>query len=410
MRAGAPATAAGALLAAADAAAGPERLERTRHAARLYDDHAGDPDKALDTWKRALALAPTDPAAGEAVHRLLPEDARRDHAKRFEMAVRSQMASEGIDAELLRRLRAASHWHGDRIQEQAALHALHVLGLADDDEARASEEITSVFARPTLGALSEGQLSLLRAPADGGAELELARLLHEDLLEAVGLDFGSLGVGRADHVSPKRPLPIRDEIANIARLFGLEVEELYFGGNDPRRLVALPGRRGSTWVAGAELTPPLGTLHRFIGGQQSYAVSRGIAPLVRRSPEDGAVLLLAACAASDAPLLAGRGKSAVTELAPRLSRSLPRKTRKAIAALAPTLPEGGVGLVAFCRDARRSALRAGLLVAGDLGVALEALLDEPPKLYSVRASGDASDLLNYWISPAMLELRRGLGA
>ncbi|MBX3251689.1 MAG: hypothetical protein KF901_31215 [Myxococcales bacterium] len=410
MLAGAPRAAAAALLAAAEGAPTPDRLARTRQAARVLEEHVGDLPEALEIWQRALALVATDLVSGEAVARLLPAATRRDHAKRFEASVRAQMAAEGVDAEHLRRLRAAARWGEDPLMEQATLHALQVLALADDDEARASEEITSVFARPTLGALSEGQLSLLRAPADGGAELELARLVHEDLLEAVGLDFASLGVGRADQVSPKRPHPVRDELATVARLFALELEELYVGGNDPRRLVALPGRRGATWVAGAELSPPLGTLHRFIAGQQAYAAARGVTPLVRRTPEDGAVLLLAACAASDTPLLAGRGKSAVTELAQRLARTLPRKTRKAIAALAPTLPEGGVGLVAFCRDARRSAMRAGLLVAGDLGVVLEALLDEPPRLYSVRASGDAHDLLHYWISPAMLELRRGLGA
>jgi hypothetical protein len=55
-------------------------------------------------------------------------------------------------------------------------------------------------------------------------------------------------------------------------------------------------------------------------------------------------------------------------------------------------------------------MRCGLLLSGDLVAVLEALLDEAPRLYSVRASVDATDLLLFWISPAMLELRRGLGA
>ncbi|MCB9635658.1 MAG: hypothetical protein H6721_26360 [Sandaracinus sp.] len=410
-RAGQIPVAADALLRAAELSQGAERLQRVKLAARLLTRGGEDVPSAILAWRQALDLAPTELEAGQALFELLDSSAARvGHSQSFERSVRQRMEHEGVDADGLRRLLAAARWREDSLLQDAVLHVLVGLGLADDEERAAGEEITSVFARTTMGALQESQLALLRAPADGGVELELAKLVQEDLLETVGLDLGQLGVGRQDQVSSKRPSPLRDEITRHARLFGLDLEDLYVGGNDAGRLLALPGRKGVIWVAGSGLTPPLDPLRRFFAGQQSYAVQRGIAPLLRRPPEDGAVVLAAVCAACEVPLPSAMGKSVVPELAQRLARSLPRKTRKAVQQLAPSLPDGGAGLPAFCRDVRRSAMRAGLLLSGDLTLVLQALLDEAPRLYSIRASVDATDLLQFWLSPAMLELRRGLGA
>jgi hypothetical protein len=410
-RAGNVPAAADALLRAAELSTGADRLQRVKLAARLLTRDGRDVDGALLAWRQVLDLVPTDLEAGAAIDGLLESaSARLGHSQSFERAVRQRIEREGVDADGLRRLCAAAKWRGDALLEHAVLHVLAGFGLADDDERSASEEITSVFTRTSLGALTEGQLALVRGPADGGPELELARLVQEDLLESVGLDLGHLGVGRQDQVPAKRPSAVRDELSTHARLFGVETEDFYVGGNDAGRILALPGRKGAVWIAGSGVTSPLDPIRRFAAGQQAYAAQRGVLPLLRRPPEDAALLLAAVCLASEAPLPAAQGKSVVPELAARLARTLPRKTRKAVQQLAPTLPEGGERLPAFCRDVRRSAMRCGLLLSGDLVAVLEALLDEAPRLYSVRASVDATDLLLFWISPAMLELRRGLGA
>lgn len=410
-RAGDVPVAADALLRAAELSSGAERLARVKLAARLLTRTGNDPNAALLAWRQALDLAPTDLEAGAAIDELLDSaTARLGHSQSFERAVRQRIEREGVDADGLRRLRAAARWRGDALLEHAVLHVLAGFGLADEEESAAGDEITSVFTRTSLGALNEAQLSLLRGPADGGPELELARLVQEDLLESVGLDLGHLGVGRQDQVPAKRPSVVRDELSTHARLFGLETEDFYVGGNDAGRILALPGRKGAVWIVGSGVASPFDPLRRFSAGQQAYGAQRGVLPLLRRPPEDAALLLAAVCLASEAPLPAASGKSVVPELASRLARTLPRKTRKAVQQLAPSLPEGGARLPAFCRDARRSAMRCGLLLSGDLVAVLEALLDESPRLYSVRASVDATDLLLFWISPAMLELRRGLGA
>lgn len=410
-RAGNVPAAADALLRAAELSTGADRLQRVKLAARLLTRDGRDTDGALLAWRQVLDLVPTELEAGAAIDGLLESaSARLGHSQSFERAVRQRIEREGIDADGLRRLRAAAKWRGDALLEHAVLHVLAGFGLADDDERAASDETTSVFTRTSLGALTEGQLALVRGPADGGPELELARLVQEDLLESVGLDLGHLGVGRQDQVPVKRPSAVRDELSTHARLFGVETEDFYVGGNDAGRILALPGRKGAVWIAGSGVTSPFDPIRRFAAGQQAYAAQRGVLPLLRRPPEDAALLLAAVCLASEAPLAAAQGKSVVPELASRLARTLPRKTRKAVQQLAPTLPEGGARLPAFCRDVRRSAMRCGLLLSGDLVAVLEALLDEAPRLYSVRASVDATDLLLFWISPAMLELRRGLGA
>lgn len=408
-RAGDPKAAADALLRSAALSTDADGLDRMKRAARMLTS-TGDQGPALLAWRRAIELAPTDIEAGAAIVELLDGPDRVTHSQRYELALRHRMSVEGVDADALRCLRAAARWRADGSLELAALHALAGLGLATAEEKAALDEAAAESTPGALGTLTQGQLGLLRAPSDGGPELELARLVQEELLEVVELDLGQLGVGRHDVVSSRSPSTLRDELVGHARSFGSEVEELYVGGNDPERLLVLPGRKGGIWIAGGSVVSPMDPLRRFLAGQQSYALQRGIVPLLRRPPEDAAMLLAAACAASEAPLPAAAGRSVVPELAGRLARSLPRRTRKAVQQLAPALPEGGAKLVEFCRDARRSAMRAGLLLSGDLVAVLEALLAGPLLFSTIRRSADAADLLDYWLSPAMQELRRGLGA
>ena len=65
--------------------------------------------------------------------------------------------------------------------------------------------------------------------------------------------------------------------------------------------------------------------------------------------------------------------------------------------------------IAFVSALRRTALRAGLLAAGDLRAALETVLGVPPTLDTVKRSADAVDLVHFHLSPTSLALRRELG-
>ena len=89
---------------------------------------------------------------------------------------------------------------------------------------------------------------------------------------------------------------------------------------------------------------------------------------------------------------------------------MPRKTKRAVAAMGAQIAIDPGSIESYCAAARRTSMRAGLLLAGDLSVVLGALLGGNVSFESVGYSSDALDLLHFWISPEMTQLRRGLGA
>lgn len=391
---------------AAEASVGPQRAAFARRAGELLRDRVGDREGAKRCFRDALAHAPTDVTAGDALAALLSPEENDEHGRSFEAAVRASIDHEGLDAAHLRALRHAAQWRGDALLEAHVLSALVAVGEATDEEAQAAA------ARARRGKatrpLSQADLTALRAPGDDGPVARLVELAYEPLCQAAGLQPNALGVGRSDAISPRAAHPAREELANLVAVFGLELDDVYQGGDDPGRVQAMPGKRAPTWVLGSEVQAPFDGLRRFLVGEQAMACLRRTTPLVRRDPQDAATLVHALAAAVDAPL-GGGDRPGLVEWTHRLMKATPRKIRKllpdAVAAIedARTIEE-------FCRAARLTAMRAGLLLSADLRTVMAALLGgTPPNLRAVLGHDEARDLLYFWISPTMLELRRSTG-
>ncbi len=391
---------------AAEASVGPKRAAISRHAGELLRDRVGDSEGATRSFRDALNHVPTDVAAGDALAELLPLDEKEPHSRAFEAAVRADIDAVGLSTSHLRALARAARWRGDTLLETHALTALAAVGEATTDEARTAAERSS-RSKPTR-ALSEAALAALRAPGDEGPVANLVELAYEPLCVAAGLQPGQLGVSRSDALSPRAAHPVREELANLAGVFGLDLDEVYQGGNHPNRVQAMPGKRAPTWVLGTHVDAPFDSLWRFLIGEQAMACLRRTTPLVRREPADAATLIHALAAAVDAPL-SGGDRPGLVEWTHRVMKAMPRKIKKllpdAIAAIGDTR-----SVEEFCRAARLTAMRAGLLLSADLRTVLTALLGgTAPGLDTVLGHDEARDLLHFWISPTMLELRRSTG-
>jgi len=401
------ADAARAMLRAAERAEGAERASYYRKAAEVQASSLGERDGAISAYRQSLAIERTHLPTAVALARLLEGDALHSHANDFEYAIRAAM-KRGIEPDHLHALRELSLWRRDRDLAHLAGRALVALRLVSRDALEDDGESTEILTRGIRGTLGAEDLAKLRDGEDAGPIAQLAELLYEPLAAVDRLEPGRFGAGRGDLV--KRESDVREAVDAIASALGLEMGDFYHGGKDAARVVALPGKKGKTsWVVGSGVVAPLDPARRFQLGRHAMGARMGTSSIIQRTPDEAATLLFAATAAADALLDSGSGRSGLVEWTRALMKALPRKVRKQVATLAAQIPDGGRGVVAYCHAARRTALRSGLLLSGDLATTLRIVLDDEPTLGAVRASPEALDLLTFWLSPAMASLRKSLG-
>ncbi len=374
-----------------------------RRAGAIHAQSRHDVEAAVAAYERALDAVPDDLAAGEALAELLTDhDARATMSEQFEEAVRVDLEEDPIDANSLRKVRRAAVWRGDRDIERAMLGVLDAMGLADDAERNAHRQIVANVPPLPQATLDDEQLEGLRARGDVSSVSAFARLVQVTLVEADGRS--PLSEGKPELVRDRDPNMVRDQIGAIARAVGLTAPtELWVGGG--RRGIALTFRKEQlAWVVGDGVTA-LGPAQRFTVGRLAYAAHAGALPLLHVPPEEGAAKLRAVAIVGETPI--GAVDADAEALVPAISRAIPRRVRKSV-------PDVAVGLTPrdidrFANGVRLSAARAGALVAGDIGAALEELLGEKPSRAMVFDSKDAFDLVSFWLSPSCSALRRALG-
>jgi lipopolysaccharide biosynthesis regulator YciM len=391
---------------------GAERARLARRAGDLRIHRAGDRQGAMACYRLALSDAPEDLASGEALVSLLDDvEARRAVSLAFEQAVRAHVLDANpSDADGMRKLARAAAWRGDRDLQRVCLATLVALGAATDEERQADQERTEITER-TLprGTLTEQAYPRLRNPGDRGPVRELARLAFEAFAQLEGTEPAVHGVHKNQRVNPRDAHAVRDEMFILAQVFNVPPGDFYAGGT-PDLIALLPSRADRpTWIAGPRVRSPLDPRDRFEVGRLAMAFAEGTLPLLGRPAGQAVTMLMAAAMASGVDLPAAGRRPGVQEMAPDLGRVLSRRARRAIAELADRLPNDAQAFETYVLAARRSALRAGLLVAGDVGMALWAVLGEPPDMDAVRASDDALDMVRFWTSGDAAALRRALG-
>lgn len=380
-------------------------------AAHIAWRYLSDEGRAKTLFRRALDHRPDDERAAAGLVKLQGEGpATTALVDAFELAVRAGLDARHVDPAAVRKLYHSAGWRGTKDLQKLAISTLVALGIATPEEHEIDDENTAILRRvrpnPTV---AETLVQRLRAPGDEGPVAELAAALSETFLELEALEPSKLGAGRGDSVGPKAGDPIRAELADITAAFGFAVHDHYAVAGDPNRVIGIPQRGGMTWVIGKGGRPPLDPVQRFHAGRQLAAAKAHLLPLLNHSPADAATRIYAACAAAESPLRGAEGRPGLPELTKALSRVISRRARKSVQELAPRVLTPERSVEAYCRAARRTTLRAGLLIAGDLHGALSVILGGHVSLEHLRASEDAMDLVGFHLSPISLALRRELG-
>lgn len=410
-RAGLAAEAVAACVQAATLTDGDERAAFERRAAALQLRALGNRDAAIASYRRALDARPDDLEAGDALAELVFEPlARTELSQTFEQAIRRQLAIAPTSVVALRKLRRAAAWRSDVGLERAALACIVALGAATDEEATSYGAAQLPVGRLPASALSDAHWTRLVAAGDAGAPAELARLSLDGVASVDQLTPAGRSVGRAQLVGGRQAHPVRDEIFALLGCFGLTGGDFYVGGTDSRGVQGIPGKKGRpSIIVGPQVTAPLDTRQRFQLAWQATGLRTGTLPLLHRSATDAGTILYAVAAAAGTPFPSGFGRAGLEQWTNALAKAFPRKVRRAIADLVRATPDGGASVESWCALPRRTAARAGLVLCGDLPVALEVLLGAPPTAERVEASDEARDLVRFWLEPSTLELRKDLG-
>lgn len=396
--------AAAALAAAAEGAADPgERAALHRRRAELQLEKLGDRGEAAAAYRQALAAAPLDVTAAEALAKLSPSEAR-DVGRRLEEYARAALAPDPTEPELLRTLYRAAVLAGDGPLQRVVVLALAGMRAATPDELRLAAP--TMPARPT-GSLSDAGLGRLRID-DAGPVRELALLAVETLTDMDRLEPATFGVGRAELV---RGASDADVVA-LATAFGAAPAELYLGGKDPQATLGFAYRGKPLWIigTGAQASPARA---RFHAAQYALGMRLGLSPLAWRAVTEGADAvadaLLAVALGAGATLPAAAGRVRVAELAQATAKAMSRRVRKAAPEVAAQIPDGGRAVVTWARALRMTLLRAGALAAADPGLALDVLCGSTRDEERTRASTEARELVRFWISGSASQVRSELG-
>ncbi len=304
---------------------------------------------------------------------------------------------------------------GRQADATITLAPLVALGAATEAEQAqiASLPIRAAMAAP--GSVSTEEFIALDPLGGTDATEVMLSLLGEVLPKLIPPDFSRLGLSTRDKITPRSGHPLRFLTDRVAAIFGLPDHHLYVQEVHP----------GSLEV---ELTDPISIivpayLLNLSEAQQVFLVARIMANAVRRlsavdrlAPREIELLLVATADALGHPSRTGLDGASVMEQARRISRVLPRRTRRSIEEVAPQFaatPPADIN--AWVAQVRTAAARAALLVADEVAGSIALVRRLEGDLAGVQGEARergirlAEDLLRFWASETAFHLRRRMG-
>ena len=385
------------------------RAEAARLATAIYREKLERPADAFRAVTALLAEIPDDADGLDLVLSGVLEPALGDELlERGLGALVRKLTLSPLDRDNVERLARVSAELGLAARRQAALGVLVALGA---DKACVDPELWALdrnVAHAPAATIDESALPHLTDPEDHGPVAELARLLDHTVMEALGPNTTSLGVGRRERVDARAGTPLRAEIAVWATALGLGEFDLYVGGSEPEGVVAIGSERPAL-VVGPAISAPLTPRQRQSVARALFAIRRGVAAMVDRDPSEVRSIVSAGCRLGDVepPYPAWTSDA---EFQRRLQRELPRKVRRVLPELARRVVESGQDPMGWWRAARGTLDRLAAVAAGDVSWVLPSTLaDRGKPATSDEAKDRARRLLAFVLSDAYLELRERLG-
>ncbi len=401
-----------ALALASASSEGEQRAAYERLAGQIYSKNLGDTEQAVAAYRGALLASPADVKACEALSELVVDPVERQELiQGFEKAVRTELEQQPLDSVLLRKLRRAASFMGEKDFEYLVLDTLDAFGLASRQEQQERRQIMGDTWRPVVGKLTATGVTALRAPGDATGPVEAAVVLSEVAIAVHHIEPATYGLGRANRVADGPSSPLRQELESLLDFFGLQLSELYVGGDDPSRIAAIPAPGTSHgWVLGSQVSTPMTAVQRFAVGQQAMALRLGVFPLViGRNESEALRLFRAAALVVDKSSGEPAGGEDLSSLVRQIDKAITRKARKSLQGSLPGIVRDEPELASYIGAVRQSCRRAGLFVSGELGGTLQAVLGAQPDAGTISNSPIALDLIALWISRSNIALRHEMG-
>jgi tetratricopeptide (TPR) repeat protein len=332
--------------------------------ANLLFDKLDDRGGAEAAWRAWSEAAPDDPAPRRALAALtgLDPERRPEHIE----LLRRIVALDPGDVDGYHRLFVAWRASGDEDMAFAIADLLVFLKVADETEDRAHEAGLKQRGEEALPAVSaEARQAWLDDPrTEGAVARALSRLitLSPGLLSATPDEAGLVPDDRVDGDN-QRSLPGR--FAEVATVLDLEGRALYVRPGGGVEIGLLAGEPLGV-IVGEDLTRGLFRREQRFYLGRGLSMTRGAAPLTRTlDVADGEALVKALREETEGR--AGEWRELLVEVLE------PEALEELAAILAE---EADASFRGYAEAVERSALRAALLLAGDLGTALKALRRE----------------------------------
>ncbi|HVW29053.1 MAG TPA: tetratricopeptide repeat protein [Polyangiaceae bacterium] len=386
------------------------RAEAARLAMVLYRDKLGAAARAEHAALRLLSEVPDD---GEAIDLALTSVFSADGTRRALTTGRdatiATLIEEPLDLERTNRLAEIARTLKDVQMRQVALGAVVALGGKTPEVLAELSQLDARIARVPQTAIDDRVVAKLRDPGDKGPIPELMAQLAQTIAEAIGPGLVALGVSKKERVRPQDGLPIRNEVAAWAGALGLGEFDLYVGGRDRNGIYAVATEVPSV-VVGADVNPPLSAVHRGNLARELLSLKLGTTVLLRRSANDIAALVTAACQLGGAPLSAPP-YAMLAEFERLLGKEMQRRVRKVLPELAAAVANEGGDATEWVRAAMSTLDRMAAAAIGDVSWVLAGPNGSGRGDAPETAEGKlrAERILSFILSPAAFAVRDGLG-
>ena len=390
-------------------------------AGQIYRDNVRDPQAARRAFEKAHDV---DPLYLEGIAELQghlaklgDESARRVLLQKSLAQVRAVLTVNPLQPELVKLLCRVAEWGGSAESRYQAVELAAFFNVATpaDEEFFVSRR-AGRHAEPSRNLSPEGR-ERLEAPDLQSAWVDAWYALAQAVHELHGPQLQSFGVGRGErHVD--RPGSTFGLAFRMAAALGVSLPEIYVGREAD--LCAPSGIEPGVLVVGQAMSGTPAPRARYrLGRALAYLMYRA-APLASLNPEEARLLLAAAAQLAGVQAPRALAGPALEDRVRRLDKTLGRKERKQLQALAPRLAQSGDPSV-FVRALAQTAARTGLLVAGDLAGAMEeAQPGLPPAgtrrfktpddlLSDLEGKEESAFVLGLAASDDLLALRRELG-
>ena len=392
-----------------------DRARAELRLARLLRDSLHDAAGAAAALERARQL---DPLASEPVRQLVElfqeGDARRGKVlAQAATELRQAIAADPSRAALYERLAAVARWSGDGDGRALALEALGAIGSLSAEQKKFLAERAGSrrgFDPARLGGPLEARdWSALGVRAAGDFGAELWATIGPAVAATLPGDAGQLGFARGDRLKGRELDRRFPAVPAVIRALGCDEPEIYVADGKPGYVKGVSGDRRALYL-GADVAAAETSAARFALGRAVALLHQGTSALAELGDDEVALWFAAAAHLAEVQppaAVAARSDGRRVGGAARQLGRLGRRERKNLILAAGRFAElGDPG--EWRRDQLGTAARAGLLLCGELGVALE-MLDVGRGGRSLADDPLGLSLLVWAVSSGHVALRKRLG-